>query len=115
MGIAPGYIKTELLAGVSEDVMKSIVAQVPDGRLGEADEIARCVVFLAADESSWIYWLDPDHQRRTVHELGRIAPSNGPECPPLRSQGAQARADHGPIRVDLRSTGAQAGTARRAA
>lgn len=52
--IAPGYVKTELLAGVSEDVMKSIVAQVPVGRLGEADEIARCVVFLVADESSWI-------------------------------------------------------------
>ena len=34
--------------------MKSIVAQIPVGRLGEADEIARCVVFLAADESGWI-------------------------------------------------------------
>jgi acetoacetyl-CoA reductase len=52
--IAPGYVKTELLAGVSEDVMKSIVAQIPVGRLGEADEVARCVVFLAADESGWI-------------------------------------------------------------
>jgi acetoacetyl-CoA reductase len=52
--IAPGYIKTELLAGVTEDVMKSIVAQIPVGRLGEADEIARCAVFLAADESGWI-------------------------------------------------------------
>jgi acetoacetyl-CoA reductase len=52
--IAPGYVKTELLAGVSEDVMNSIVAQIPVGRLAEADEIARCVIFLAADESSWI-------------------------------------------------------------
>ncbi len=52
--IAPGYVNTELLAGVSEDVMKSIVGQIPVGRLGEADEVARCVVFLAADESSWI-------------------------------------------------------------
>ena len=52
--IAPGYVKTELLAGVSEEVMKSIVGQIPVGRLGEADEVARCVVFLAADEAAWI-------------------------------------------------------------
>jgi acetoacetyl-CoA reductase len=52
--IAPGYVRTELLAGVSDDVMKSIVAQIPVGRLGEADEVARCVLFLAADEAGWI-------------------------------------------------------------
>ena len=52
--IAPGYVKTELLAGVSDEVMKSIVGQIPVGRLGEADEVARCVVFLAADEAGWI-------------------------------------------------------------
>jgi acetoacetyl-CoA reductase len=52
--IAPGHIKTELLAGVSEDVMKAIVGQIPVGRLGEADEVARCVLFLAADEAAWI-------------------------------------------------------------
>ncbi len=52
--IAPGYVKTDLLAGVSDDVMKAIVGQIPVGRLGEADEVARCVVFLAADESAWI-------------------------------------------------------------
>jgi acetoacetyl-CoA reductase len=34
--------------------MKSIVAQIPVGRLGEADEVARCAVFLAADEAGWI-------------------------------------------------------------
>ena len=52
--IAPGYVKTELLANVSEDVMKAIVGQIPVGRLGEADEVARCVLFLAADEAAWI-------------------------------------------------------------
>ena len=52
--IAPGYIKTDLLAGVSEEVMNSIVGRIPIGRLGEADEVARCVVFLAADASAWI-------------------------------------------------------------
>jgi acetoacetyl-CoA reductase len=39
---------------VSEEVMKSIVGQIPVGRLGEADEVARCVMFLAADEAGWI-------------------------------------------------------------
>jgi acetoacetyl-CoA reductase len=34
--------------------MKSIVGQIPVGRLGEADEVARCVAFLAADEAGWI-------------------------------------------------------------
>jgi acetoacetyl-CoA reductase len=52
--IAPGYVKTELLADVSDDVMKLIVDQIPVGRLGEAEEVARCVAFLAADESGWI-------------------------------------------------------------
>jgi acetoacetyl-CoA reductase len=52
--IAPGYVRTELLAAVSDEVMKSIVAQIPVGRLGEADEVARCVLFLAADEAGWI-------------------------------------------------------------
>jgi acetoacetyl-CoA reductase len=52
--IAPGYVATELLSGVSEKVMEAIVGQIPVGRLGEAEEVARCVVFLAADESAWI-------------------------------------------------------------
>jgi acetoacetyl-CoA reductase len=52
--IAPGYVATDLLAGVSEEVMKAIVGQIPVGRLGEPEDVARCVAFLAADESSWI-------------------------------------------------------------
>ncbi|MGD2024803.1 MAG: acetoacetyl-CoA reductase [Methyloceanibacter sp.] len=52
--IAPGYVATELLKGVSEKVMEAIVGQIPVGRLGEAEEVARCVVFLAADEAGWI-------------------------------------------------------------
>ena len=52
--IAPGYVATELLANVPEKVMDHIIGQIPVGRLGEAEEVARCVVFLAADESAWI-------------------------------------------------------------
>ncbi len=53
--IAPGYIATEMVLAVPEDVLKNnILPQVPVGRLGEPEEIARCVVFLAADDAGFI-------------------------------------------------------------
>jgi len=52
--IAPGYIATEMVRAVPEDVLKKIVALIPVGRMGEADEIARCVVFLASDQAGFI-------------------------------------------------------------
>ncbi len=52
--IAPGYIRTEMVAAVPEAVLQKIVAQIPVGRLGEAEEIARCVVFLASEEAGFI-------------------------------------------------------------
>ena len=53
--IAPGYIGTEMVAAVPKDVLETkILPQIPVGRLGTADEIARCVVFLAADEAGFI-------------------------------------------------------------
>ncbi|MCK5778180.1 MAG: acetoacetyl-CoA reductase [Rhodospirillales bacterium] len=53
--IAPGYIATEMVLAVPEDVLKNnILPQVPLGRLGEPEEIARCVVFLAADDAGFI-------------------------------------------------------------
>jgi acetoacetyl-CoA reductase len=52
--IAPGYIRTDMVAAVPENVMQKIVAQIPVGRLGEAEEIARCVLFLASDEAGFI-------------------------------------------------------------
>jgi acetoacetyl-CoA reductase len=53
--ICPGYIGTEMVRAVPKDVLeKNILPQIPVGRLGEPDEIARCVVFLAADESGFI-------------------------------------------------------------
>jgi acetoacetyl-CoA reductase len=52
--IAPGYIDTEMVAAVQEDVLKGIIAQIPVGRLGTAAEIARCVVFLAGEEAGFI-------------------------------------------------------------
>jgi acetoacetyl-CoA reductase len=52
--VAPGYIATDMVMAVPEKVRESIIAQIPVGRLGEPDEIARCVTFLASDEASFI-------------------------------------------------------------
>jgi acetoacetyl-CoA reductase len=53
--IAPGYINTEMVQAVPKDVLeKNILPLIPVGRLGEPEEIARCVVFLASDEGGFI-------------------------------------------------------------
>jgi acetoacetyl-CoA reductase len=53
--IAPGYINTEMVAAVPKDVLEAkILPMIPVGRLGTAAEVARCVVFLAADDAGFI-------------------------------------------------------------
>jgi acetoacetyl-CoA reductase len=52
--IAPGYIDTDMVAAVPANVLEKIVARIPVGRLGKADEIARGVLFLVADEGGFI-------------------------------------------------------------
>jgi acetoacetyl-CoA reductase len=52
--IAPGYIDTEMVAAVPEDVLAKIVARIPVGRLGRAEEIARGVVFLCGEEAGFV-------------------------------------------------------------
>ena len=52
--IAPGYIDTEMVRAVPEEVLKKIVARIPVGRLGKAEEIARGVLFLVADDAGFI-------------------------------------------------------------
>lgn len=53
--ICPGYIATDMVKAVPKDVMeKNILPQIPIGRLGEPEEIARCVVFLASDDAGLI-------------------------------------------------------------
>ncbi len=52
--IAPGYIATEMVRAVPEKVLEKIIATIPVGRLGEAHEIARAVVFLAADDAGFV-------------------------------------------------------------
>ena len=52
--IAPGYIDTEMVTSVPKNVLDQIIAGIPVGRLGMADEIARCVAFLAAEDAGFI-------------------------------------------------------------
>ncbi|MFN7104485.1 MAG: acetoacetyl-CoA reductase [Pseudorhizobium sp.] len=53
--ICPGYIATEMVRAIPEKVLnEKIIPQIPVGRLGEPEEIARCVVFLASDDAGFI-------------------------------------------------------------
>ena len=52
--IAPGYVDTEMVRAVPPDVLTKIVARIPMGRLGQAEDIARGVVFLTADDGDFI-------------------------------------------------------------
>ena len=52
--ICPGYIGTDMVMAVPEKVRESIIAQIPVGRLGEPEEIARCVAFLASDDAGFV-------------------------------------------------------------
>ena len=52
--VAPGYIETDMTKVVKEDILKAIIANIPVGRMGKPEEIARAVLFLAADEAAFI-------------------------------------------------------------
>ena len=52
--ICPGYISTDMVMSMPEKAIEATVSQIPTGRLGEPEEIARCVVFLASKESGFI-------------------------------------------------------------
>ena len=53
--VAPGYIGTEMVRAIDEKVLNErIIPQIPVGRLGEPEEIARCVVFLVSDDAGFI-------------------------------------------------------------
>jgi len=52
--VAPGFIETDMLESVPEKVLDGIRKQIPAGRLGQPDEVARVVHFLCADASGYI-------------------------------------------------------------
>lgn len=52
--VAPGYVATDMVRAVPEDILAKIIKTIPVGRLGEPEDIARSVLFLIADEASFI-------------------------------------------------------------
>jgi acetoacetyl-CoA reductase len=52
--VCPGYIATEMVMAVPEKVRESIIANIPAGRLGEPEEIARCVAFLVSEDAGFV-------------------------------------------------------------
>jgi acetoacetyl-CoA reductase len=52
--VAPGYIETDMVANVRPEVLETIKADIPVGRLGRAEEVARCVSFLASEDQGFI-------------------------------------------------------------
>ena len=52
--MAPGYINTDMMSTIPEKVMDQIVGGIPVGRLGEPEEIARCVRFLCSDDAGQV-------------------------------------------------------------
>ncbi len=62
--VAPGFIATDMLATVPDRVLERMVGEIPLGRLGEPEEVARVVRFLCEDESSYVTRADVERQRR---------------------------------------------------
>jgi acetoacetyl-CoA reductase len=52
--VAPGYVDTDMVRAVPEEVLQKIIARIPVGRLGKPEDIARTVLFLVADEAGFI-------------------------------------------------------------
>ena len=52
--LAPGYIDTDMVAAVPAEVLQKIVAKIPEGRLGKAEEIARGVAFLCSEDAGFV-------------------------------------------------------------
>ncbi|MEO0348379.1 MAG: SDR family oxidoreductase, partial [Pseudomonadota bacterium] len=52
--IAPGYIDTDMVRAVKPEILDTIISRIPVQRLGQAGEIAKCVVFLASNDASYI-------------------------------------------------------------
>src|SRR5690606_27566345 len=105
--ICPGYIDTDMVAAVPEDVLKKIIAGIPVGRLGRAEEIAAAVVYLASDAAAFATgsvltinggqyigngWAPPAR----VTPPGRRAPARPSAASPRRSGPGASRAGNGP-------------------
>ena len=70
--VAPGYVETELTGGLPDEVKDQIRAQIPTGRIGEPEEIAEVVAFLAGEGRELRYGTDVNRRRRYGHAVGRF-------------------------------------------
>ena len=52
--IAPGYVNTDMVAAVPDNILEKIIERIPVGRLGEASEIARAVLFLVSEDAGFV-------------------------------------------------------------
>jgi acetoacetyl-CoA reductase len=52
--VSPGYVETEMVAAIREDVKQQIVAQIPAGRLGKPEEIAETVAYLCSEQAAYV-------------------------------------------------------------
>jgi acetoacetyl-CoA reductase len=52
--VCPGYINTDMMAAIPEEVLKKIIATIPMGRLGEADEVAEAVLYLVSEKAAFM-------------------------------------------------------------
>jgi acetoacetyl-CoA reductase len=79
--VAPGYISSEMVQAVPQETLDKVIAKIPVGRLGEPDEVAHVVEFLADPDSTRTTWSGLLGQRRPVHvscgRRGRTGPSGG--------------------------------------
>src|SRR3712207_9265935 len=70
--ICPGYIGTEMVQAIDPEVLKTkIIPQIPVGRLGQPEEIARAVVFLAGEEGAFITGSTPSINRSEERRVGK--------------------------------------------
>src|SRR5919107_1708435 len=76
--IAPGYVDTEMVRAVPPEVLEKIIARIPRGRLGTAQDIARGVVFLTADEEDFITGSTLSINGGQHMYLGGVAPGRPP-------------------------------------
>ena len=66
--IAPGYIGTEMVQAMDEEMLKTrILPQIPVGRLGLPEEMARCAVFLASDDAGFVTGVDLSINGGQIH------------------------------------------------
>ncbi len=80
--VCPGYIDTDMVPRVTEKVLEGIIAQIPVGRLGKAEEIGALVAYLASDDAAFMTGAVLHDQWRAIH--GERLTPRGQRAAPLQ-------------------------------